>query len=672
MAPARLVRWNATEAHPYRVSLAGTILVQSSVFRLLLLIVLALGVLLLLRPGTISQLKSLAENFSGRPPASSPTTPTDPQPSFPSPLSATAPPISATAPAATPAGPSQANSGDAGETNVCDDARAATPYNRLLPLEITVPTPPVEPDLPAAGNVTVESLPPNNPLRGIPPPPAEEEHGFAPVPQDAGLPKGPQGAGFAPLPQGAGLPREPQDAGFAPGTPNVGLPPPNAPDLPPPPDDRPPDNRAADGCRLDPVRPRVASGAVLEPPSASRPQGSPPYVTPLLEPIRVAGLDPRGPSLSPGPPPDGQSPGATGPASALGGPPAAGTATGLPPTTTSLGLASEKQLCEGAQKVAQVGSQVILASDLNVAFNTWVDNQKKSKKPLPPEQIQQHRTEIEVSLLKEMTDEIMVYQDILRQVPEEALKSVRDKVSEVFETEELPRRIKNAGVGSRGELEEKLEKMGTSLEREKRTFIQSMLAQQWLQQQVKKDDDTFTPEEIFDYYHQHTVEFEHSARVKWEELMVRKSRHPHPDEAVALLGRLGNQVLDGAKLNEVARAGSEGSTARDGGLRDWTSKGTLVSETLENAIFSLPVGQLSRIIETDLGYHIVRVVERQDQSVTPFAEAQVEIRNKLVRQRKKKQMDDYLAKLHERTQIWTKYDGLMAQQQKASSSFFER
>ena len=117
--------------------------------------------------------------------------------------------------------------------------------------------------------------------------------------------------------------------------------------------------------------------------------------------------------------------------------------------------------------------------------------------------------------------------------------------------------------------------------------------------------------------------------------MVRKSRHPSRDEAIDLLGRLGNQVLDGAKLAAVARAGSEGSTAREGGLHDWTNKGNLVSESLDNAIFSLPVGQLSRIIETDLGYHVVRVVQRQDQSLTPFLEAQVDIRNKLVRQRKK-------------------------------------
>ena len=394
-------------------------------------------------------------------------------------------PILATAPAAPLARSLQANSGDAGETSVSDDARAGRPENRLLPLEITVPTPPVEQDLSAAGNVTVEA-PPLRTTAGLPgsmglspppvPPPNDPRRDMPPAAE--------QNSGFAPVPQDARLPRAPQSAGFAPGAPNAGLPPPNQPDRPQPTDS-------------------------IE---RSHSAESAPYVPPLLAPIRVAGLDARGPSSSPGPPPDGQSPGGTGSAGACNGLTAAGpqvppggtgsagafngSATGPPPTTTSSGPASEKQLCEGAEKVAQVGSQVILASDLKVAVNIWMENQKKSKKPLPPDYVQQHHTEIEISLLKEMTEEVMLYQDILRQVPEEALKNVRDKVSEAFENEELPKRIKNAGVASRGEMEEKLEKLGTSLEREKRTFTQTVLAQQWLQQQVKSDDDTFTPKEV--------------------------------------------------------------------------------------------------------------------------------------------------------------------------------
>jgi hypothetical protein len=498
------------------------------------------------------------------------------------------------------------------------------------------------------------------------PPPPEENSGSAPQSPQAGLPPPPE-----------------ENRGFAPQSPNAGL-------LPPPPDDRPQDNHNKEGFLPGPISPPVASGPVQGPPPASRPQAPPPYVPALLEPIRVASLASRDPSLSPGLPANGQSPGTNGSAgvfsgltlagspgadgsgSVFGGSALVGPAGGPAPAGVSSGPAPDKQLCQGAEKVAQVGSQYILASDLKVAFNLWVENQKKSKKPLPPDQIERYRTEVEASLVKKIAEETMVYQDIARQVPEEALKEVRKKVTEVFETEELPKRIKSYGLGSRAELEEKLEQMGTSLEREKRSFIQTMLVQQWVQQQVKKDDETFTPDEVFAYYRQHVAEFEHTARAKWEELMVRKSRHPNRDEALGFLGRLGNQVLDGAKLSEVARAGSEGSTAREGGSHDWTTKGSLVSQTLENAIFSLPVGQLSRIIETDLGYHLVRVVNRQDQSVTPFVEAQVEIRNKIIRQRKEKQVDDYLAKLHARTFIWTKYDAFLAQQQQKAPLLFER
>ena len=681
---------------------------QSSLFRLVLLVILALGVLLLLRPGTMSQLRTLAENFSSRHSSGGQTPPDDRQPAAPSSITVTPPPITATAPAALLGQSGRPNSGESGETNVCDDARGAEPEPWPPPLEITVP--PLGPDGQPVGEKQVEdgpdlvaaakelsespTPPPNNalnPLRDIPPPPVEQNGGPTALPQDAG---------------------------FAPAAPSIDLPPP--PNQPPP-ADRPPSDHTADAYRPAPVSPQVASGPIQEAPPASRPQAPPSYVPPLLEPIRTARLDPRGPSSSPGAPGSGTALDAGGSAGTLGGPAAsatdphpttspdaAGPIPGIPgpapgaanvapgaanltpaapgsaasgpstPGSVSSGdlPASDKQLCKGAEKVAQVGSQVILASDLNVAFNTWVENQKKSKKPLTPEQIRQYRTDIEVTLLKQMTEEIVIYQDVVRQVPEEGLKHVREKVAEVFETEELPKRIKNAGVGSRAEFDEKLEKMGTSLEREKRTYIQSLVAQQWLHQQIKSDDETFTPEEIFAYYREHIAEFEHPARVKWEELMVRKSRHPNRDQALGLLGRLGNQVFDGAKFSEVARAGSEGATARDGGLHDWTAKGSLVSEALEGAIFSLPMGQLSRIIETDLGYHIVRVMERQDQSVTPFLEAQVDIRKKITEQRKKKQIDEYLAKLHARTPVWTKYDALIAQQQKASQKdsplLFER
>ena len=52
----------------------------------------------------------------------------------------------------------------------------------------------------------------------------------------------------------------------------------------------------------------------------------------------------------------------------------------------------------------------------------------------------------------------------------------------------------------------------------------------------------------------------------------------------------------------------------------------------------------------------MRVIERTDAGRTPFIEAQVGIRDKLQDERRKKEMDDYLATVRGRTPVWTIFD----------------
>jgi parvulin-like peptidyl-prolyl isomerase len=106
----------------------------------------------------------------------------------------------------------------------------------------------------------------------------------------------------------------------------------------------------------------------------------------------------------------------------------------------------------------------------------------------------------------------------------------------------------------------------------------------------------------------------------------------------------------------VAKSRSEGPTASSGGVYDWTTKGSLALKKIDEAIFTLPVGELSAIIEDGDALHIVRVTERQEAGRTPFIEAQVEIRQKLVDQKRKAAVDEYLAKLRARTPVWTVFD----------------
>jgi parvulin-like peptidyl-prolyl isomerase len=112
-----------------------------------------------------------------------------------------------------------------------------------------------------------------------------------------------------------------------------------------------------------------------------------------------------------------------------------------------------------------------------------------------------------------------------------------------------------------------------------------------------------------------------------------------------MIAEMGNEVVYGAALDAVARKSSHDYKASDGGQQGWISKGSLADTALDQAVFELPLNQLSDIIETSTGLHIIRVVERVEAGQKPFREAQVEIKEKLSQQKREKRFEEYLTKL---------------------------
>lgn len=303
--------------------------------------------------------------------------------------------------------------------------------------------------------------------------------------------------------------------------------------------------------------------------------------------------------------------------------------------------------------LARVGSDVILACDVTAAVNELL---AQANVDIPPEQMEMQRKVLAKALLKRRIQSKLIYQDAKRAIPKENLDKIKEHLSEQYDKVVVPERLKKMGVGSRLELEDKLVKLGTSLERERSVFIEEAMAQEWARGQVKTDVE-ITHDQMLRYYHEHRADFEHPARARWQQLMVRKSSYPTKAQAYAALAALGNQVVRGTPFEEVAKKRSEGIAAPAGGMRDWTTKGALVSEVLDKAIFGLPPGRMSRILEDDEAFHIVRVVEREEASVTPFLEAQVKIKEELTELNHKEQQQRYLARLEQQIPVWTAFDG---------------
>lgn len=82
---------------------------------------------------------------------------------------------------------------------------------------------------------------------------------------------------------------------------------------------------------------------------------------------------------------------------------------------------------------------------------------------------------------------------------------------------------------------------------------------------------------------------------------------------------LRNQILAGADFGEMARAWSQDYSTRDiGGDLGFFPKGILTTSAVEEVAFALQPGQVGEVIQSELGFHIVQVVEIvPDQEVSP-------------------------------------------------------
>jgi parvulin-like peptidyl-prolyl isomerase len=313
---------------------------------------------------------------------------------------------------------------------------------------------------------------------------------------------------------------------------------------------------------------------------------------------------------------------------------------------------SDNGLFQPAKLIVMIGDQPILAGDLLPQIEQVV---RKYGDKIPPDQVEQQKKLMLKTLAEQAIQTKLAYLDFLRTVPAERLDTVMGTLNDQFNESELQKAIQKAGVNSPAELDAKLREFGSSLEKQRRNFAEQVLAREMIRQNVKNDEEV-THEEMLTYYRGHEKDYFVPTRARWEQLETRFKKFPSKSDAYRAVAEMGNEVLHGAPLAEVARRSSQGFNAEKGGAYDWTQKGSLTSQEVDAAIFSLPVAQMSQIIESENAFHIVRVIERIDDSMVPFVEAQVEIKGKIKKERFRSQMTAYLDRLREQTLVWSIFD----------------
>lgn len=102
------------------------------------------------------------------------------------------------------------------------------------------------------------------------------------------------------------------------------------------------------------------------------------------------------------------------------------------------------------------------------------------------------------------------------------------------------------------------------------------------------------------------------------------------------------QIRDGADFAEMAKTYSDGPSAKNGGDLGFKSRGQWIP-AFSDAAFSLKTGEISDVVETSFGYHIITVTGQQDAVIVPFEQAEDSIINAL-KSRKQQQLIPELIK----------------------------
>jgi PPIC-type PPIASE domain len=344
------------------------------------------------------------------------------------------------------------------------------------------------------------------------------------------------------------------------------------------------------------------------------------------------------------------------------GPPGA-TTQAVAPTLT----AADNANLEGCQVIARVDDQVVLACEVLWRVNLLLEEYQR-KAPagqrVPQDKIDDTRKQLMQREVASMVDRKLLFNQFRRAVPQENMPRIEENLRAPFEQHELPALMKQVNVDNQRDLEIELARLGSSLADVRRSFNERIMASEWIRSKVKVNEDV-GPDEMIEYYRGHLADYDFPSQARWEELMVRKDRFKDAGAAYAEIAELGNNVwqtgtqkpVRGAAFAEIAKAKSDGFTAKDGGVRDWTTKGALQCKAIDDALFTLQVGQMSPIIDSGPAFHIIRVLERKEAGRKAFTDVQADIRDRLKEKRYQKEASTYLTTLRQDARVWTVFTG---------------
>ena len=294
---------------------------------------------------------------------------------------------------------------------------------------------------------------------------------------------------------------------------------------------------------------------------------------------------------------------------------------------------------DGKGKVATVNGTVITRADYDSEMNRFERQMAMSGKASSPE---------EASEMKKRVLDGLVDRELLKQESKKQGISVDDA--------EVNQQI--AGLrqkfSTEKEFTDTLSKMNLTEADLKTQLRQDLTIRKLIDQQVAAKV-TITPEEAKAFYSSHPELFKAPESVHASHILIKVEPSASAEDKAKARERI-TAIQQRAKKGEdfaaLAKETSECPSGANGGDLNFFQRGQMVGP-FEEAAFSLKPGTMSDVVETQFGYHLIKVADKKEASTISYDEIKGKLDDYLKQQKVNEQLVQYIGQLKAGAKIET-------------------
>lgn len=278
--------------------------------------------------------------------------------------------------------------------------------------------------------------------------------------------------------------------------------------------------------------------------------------------------------------------------------------------------------------VAVVGASLYVITDQEIRESVWQRNEELAR--LDGREREAKQKELYTAALRRAIERELILDEMYAKLKKANKSNVIDDIKEAAAqgTEKRIRDIKKQiGAKTDDDFTTFLRVQGLTVQVLRRQLEREMMASQYVNSMLREKGRRSNLADVRDYYEKHPKEFATKDRVKWQHVFV--SANKHGPAAAQRAEAIRQAAANGQDLGALSKQYDDGLAGAQNGLGVGERAGE-IAQDLEATVLALKPGELSAVLQTPTGYHIVKVIERDYAGVRPFDQTvQNAIRDKL-------------------------------------------